>query len=477
MQKLSRLAASDFFGRVIGFRIEFGWWVFDGTEVACQRPSWNYRKKDGGGLILDMYPHWRYVIENTLGPMRRVITAMSTATPERIDERGARYDVDVEDNASTLIELESGAIGTILSSWATRVRRDDLLTFQIDGTKGSAIAGLHKCWTTTNAQTPRTAHFSIATDLNVDYRANWHEVTDCGPFKNPYRIGWENFLRHVVDRRADAGRFRRRHPRRAVRRSVLSQHEGRNMGETRRALITGRSAGLGRAIAVALAREGYDLALTELSADALKDTLAEPEIKKRKAVAIALDLRSQDSIKAAFERATKELGDIDLLVNNAGRALLKPVVDVTDAEWDDVIDTNLKGAFFLSQLFGRACIARNRPGVIVSMASTHGMTGIAGRSVYGISKAGLIQMTRMLAIEWADKNIRVNAIAPTTVMTESRQQLLSDPDKRAAALSRIPSGRFATPEEIAAAVVYLASPGAASVTGHTLPVDGGLTAI
>jgi 2-deoxy-D-gluconate 3-dehydrogenase len=249
------------------------------------------------------------------------------------------------------------------------------------------------------------------------------------------------------------------------------------MGEPRRALITGCSAGLGRAIAVALAREGYDLALTELSAEALKDTLAESEIKQRKAVAIALDLRSQDSIKAAFARATNELGDIDLLVNNAGRALLKPVVDVTDAEWDDVIDINLKGAFFLSQLFGRACIARNRPGVIVSMASTHGMTGIAGRSVYGISKAGLIQMTRMLAIEWADQNIRVNAIAPTTVMTESRRQLLSDPDKRAAALSRIPSGRFAAPEEIAAAVVYLASPGAASVTGHTLPVDGGLTAV
>ena len=198
LQKLSKLAASDFFGRVAGFRIEFGWWVFDGTEVTCQRPSWNYRQRDGGGLILDMYPHWRYVIENTLGPIRRVVTALSTATPERIDERGARYAVDVEDNAATLIELESGATGAILSSWATRVRRDDLLTFQIDGTKGSAIAGLHKCWTTTNAQTPRTAHFSIATDLNVDYRANWHEVVDSGPFKNPYRIGWENFLRHVA---------------------------------------------------------------------------------------------------------------------------------------------------------------------------------------------------------------------------------------------------------------------------------------
>ena len=243
------------------------------------------------------------------------------------------------------------------------------------------------------------------------------------------------------------------------------------------ALITGTSAGLGRAIAVALAREGYDLALTELSAEALKDTLTEPEIKKRKTVAIALDLRSQDSIKAAFEKAARELGAIGLLVNNAGRALLKPVVDVTPAEWDDVMATNLKGAFFLSQLFGRACIAAKRPGAIVSIASTHGMTGIAGRSVYGISKAGLIQMTRMLAIEWAAHNIRVNAIAPTTVMTESRQQLLSDPDKRAAALARIPSGRFATPEEIATAVVYLASEGAASVTGHTLPVDGGLMAI
>jgi NAD(P)-dependent dehydrogenase (short-subunit alcohol dehydrogenase family) len=243
-----------------------------------------------------------------------------------------------------------------------------------------------------------------------------------------------------------------------------------------KALITGTSAGLGRAIAVALAREGYDLALTELNADALKDTLADRAIADRKAVPIALDLRSQDSIKAAFARATQELSDIDLLVNNAGRALLKPVVEVTDADWDDVIDTNLKGAFFLSQLFGRACIAGGRPGVIVSMASTHGMTGIAGRSVYGISKAGLIQMTRMLAIEWADKNIRVNAIAPTTVMTESRQQLLRDPKARAKALSRIPSGRFATPEEVAAAVVYLASPAAGSVTGHTLTVDGGLTA-
>jgi len=198
LQKLSRLAVGNFFGRVGGFRIEFGWWVFDGVEVPCQRPSWNYRRKDGGGLILDMYPHWRYVIENTLGPIRRVVSSLTTATPERTDERGARYQVDVEDSAATLIELESGAIGTIISSWATRVRRDDLLTIQIDGSNGSAIAGLHRCWTTTNAQTPRTAHFNITTDMGVDYRANWHEVTDGGPYQNPYRIGWENFLRHLV---------------------------------------------------------------------------------------------------------------------------------------------------------------------------------------------------------------------------------------------------------------------------------------
>ena len=249
------------------------------------------------------------------------------------------------------------------------------------------------------------------------------------------------------------------------------------MGETRRALITGCSAGLGRAIAIALAREGYDLALTELSTEALKDTLAEPEIKRRNSVAIALDLRSQDSIKAAFERAAKELGDIDLLVNNAGRALLKPVVDVTDAEWDDVIDTNLKGAFFLSQLFGRACINAKRPGCIVSMASTHGMIGIAERAIYGISKAGLIQMTRMLAVEWADKGIRVNAVAPATVMTPSREEMLKDPAVRKGMLARIPIGRFVTPEEVAAAVVYLASDGAAAITGHTLMVDGAVTAI
>ena len=249
------------------------------------------------------------------------------------------------------------------------------------------------------------------------------------------------------------------------------------MDQPRTAIVTGTSTGLGQAIAIALAREGYDLALTEMDVSQLKETLSHPDVAKRKAVPIELDLRSRASIAAAFADSRARLGEIDLLVNNAGRALLKPSVNITDADWDDVMNTNLKGAFFMSQLFGRACISTGRPGCIVSIASTHGMTGIGERLVYGISKAGLIQMTKMLAVEWAANNIRVNAVAPATVMTASREKLLNDPAARARMLARIPIGRFVTPEEVAAAVIYLASPGAAAVTGHTLPVDGGVTVI
>ena len=198
LQKLWRLAESGFFGRIVGFRLEFGWWVFDGVEAHCQRPSWNYRRAGGGGLILDMYPHWRYVIERILGPIDRVVTVSQTATPERVDERGERYAVDVEDSSATLVALQNGAVGTILSSWATRVRRDDLLTLQVDGTHGSAIAGLHRCWTQSGRETPRVAHFSIMVDPGIDYRAGWREVEAAGPYQNPYRVSWEEFLRHVA---------------------------------------------------------------------------------------------------------------------------------------------------------------------------------------------------------------------------------------------------------------------------------------
>jgi predicted dehydrogenase len=199
LQKLARLVKNAFFGRIIGFRLDFGWWIFDGVEQPCQRPSWNYRRDSGGGLILDMYPHWRYVIEGTVGRIARVVSWASTATPERTDESGHRYVVDVEDTAATLVELEDGVCGTVTSSWATRVRRDDLFTLQVDGTKASAVAGLHRCWTQANAQMPKVAHFNVGADLGTDYRAGWEEMAELGPYRNPYRSGWEEFLRHVLD--------------------------------------------------------------------------------------------------------------------------------------------------------------------------------------------------------------------------------------------------------------------------------------
>jgi len=197
MAKLAALTERGALGRIVGFRLEFGWWVFDGSDQPCQRPSWNYRA-GGGGLILDMYPHWRYVIERIVGRITRVASAEWTATPERIDERGERYAVAVEDAAATLVEIAGGTFGTILSSWATRVRRDDLFTLQVDGTQGSAIAGLHRCHVQPAAATPAIAHFSVMKDLGADYRSGWSEAPPLPAYTNPYRVGWERFLRHVA---------------------------------------------------------------------------------------------------------------------------------------------------------------------------------------------------------------------------------------------------------------------------------------
>jgi 2-deoxy-D-gluconate 3-dehydrogenase len=241
------------------------------------------------------------------------------------------------------------------------------------------------------------------------------------------------------------------------------------------AFITGASTGLGYAIACALAHAGYDLAVADLDVKMFDRLLADPVLKGRKVVPLKLDLRVETDITNAFAAAVEAFGDVGVLVNNAGRALLRPAVDVTWAEWDDVMDINLKGAYFLSRAFAAHCIARKHAGSIVSLASTHGLTGLAGRSVYGISKGGIVQMTRMLAIEWAGDDIRVNALAPSTVLTESRQKLL-DAKMRATMLARIPNGKFVTTEDVAAAVVFLVSSGAASITGTTLPLDGGLVA-
>ena len=197
--KLRRVVESGFLGRVIGFQIQFGWWVFDGIEAESQRPSWNYRKAGGGGLISDMHPHWRYIVEGTLGPIARVAALSWTGQTERADEAGARFEVDVEDNAHTLLELESGARGAILSSWSTRVRREDLVTFQVDGTRGTAVASLRRCWKQASDDTPVVRGFLMGRDadtmdVSVDYRENWEEEPDPAPYKNPYRYGWEHAL-------------------------------------------------------------------------------------------------------------------------------------------------------------------------------------------------------------------------------------------------------------------------------------------
>ena len=197
LQKLAALTGGGELGRILSFRLEFGWWVFDGSEQRCQRPSWNYRA-DGGGILLDMYPHWRYVIERLIGRIVRVASSAWTATPERVDERGQRYRVTVEDSAATLVEVEGGIFGTIASSWATRVRRDDLLTLQVDGTKGSAVAGLHRCYVQSASMTPAIAHFSVMQDIGADYRSGWAQAPPLSCYRNPYRVGWEAFLRHVA---------------------------------------------------------------------------------------------------------------------------------------------------------------------------------------------------------------------------------------------------------------------------------------
>ncbi|MFC1664048.1 Gfo/Idh/MocA family protein [Pseudomonadota bacterium] len=201
--KLGKLVSDGFFGEIVGFKLEFGWWIFDGISTPAQRSSWNYKRATGGGLLSDMYPHWRYVIEGLLGPIDRVISVTSTAQSKRVDEAGASFDVDVEDTAHTLVELKSGAVGTILSSWASRVRQEDLLTLKIDGTAGSAVAGLHKCHTQSSVETPLIGSFNLGKDdggeaAQINYFDHWQEVSAAIPYKNPYRYGWENFLAHVV---------------------------------------------------------------------------------------------------------------------------------------------------------------------------------------------------------------------------------------------------------------------------------------
>jgi len=253
----------------------------------------------------------------------------------------------------------------------------------------------------------------------------------------------------------------------------LQQSTGR-----RAAFVTGASYGIGAATALALARDGYDLAVAATRIENLANVVTELEATGARVVPMALDVRSQSSIEQAMALALEALGRMDLLVNNAGVTLRKLALEVTAEEWDAVMRTNLTGAFFMSQQLGRHLLGSGRAGCIVNIASTHGLIGLAQRSTYGISKAGMIHMTKMLAIEWAEHGIRVNAVAPGRVESGSpmRTATASDPKLLEAVHSRVPLHRSATSEEVAAAVCYLASPQAAYITGHTLLLDGGLTA-
>jgi NAD(P)-dependent dehydrogenase (short-subunit alcohol dehydrogenase family) len=242
--------------------------------------------------------------------------------------------------------------------------------------------------------------------------------------------------------------------------------------------VTGASYGVGAATALALARAGYDVAITATRGDNLRDTSAKLAEAGGRVVPVVLDLRAHDSITRVFGEAAAAFGQVDVLVNNAAVNLRRDAADVAPDEWDAVMETNVRGTFFLSQQAGRHWIANRHPGCIVNIASAHAFIGAAERSTYGISKAAIVHMTKMLAVEWADHGIRVNAVAPGRMQTDSpsRAEKGADPAYIGAMLKRIPLHRLATAEEVAAAVCYLASPQAAAVTGQTIVLDGGLTA-
>jgi len=196
--KLRKLYEAEFFGRIASIRLEFGWWVFDGTPYPAQRPSWNYRRAAGGGLILDMFAHWRYIFDRLLGEIKAVSCRHLTALPTRLDESGNRYAVDVEDTAFATFELAGGVLAQVGSSWASRVRRDDLLQIQVDGAHGSAVCGLHRCFVQPLVATPKP-FFDPERPQAMVFADQWQEMPDVEPVRNGYRAGWELFLRHIAE--------------------------------------------------------------------------------------------------------------------------------------------------------------------------------------------------------------------------------------------------------------------------------------
>ncbi len=195
--KLRTLRDLGFFGRILSVRGEFGYWVFEGDKVPAQRPSWNYRAEDGGGIILDMLCHWRYVLDNLFGDVKAVSCLGATHIPERWDEHGVKYSCSADDSAYATFELEGGVIAHFNSSWAVRVRRDDLLTVQVDGTHGSAMAGLRDCWIQHCGGTPRPT-WNPDIPQPIQFFEGWQKVPEQQSFDNAFKTQWELFLKHVV---------------------------------------------------------------------------------------------------------------------------------------------------------------------------------------------------------------------------------------------------------------------------------------
>lgn len=199
--KLKRLVDSGFFGRILSVRGEFGYWVFEGDWQPAQRPSWNYRKEDDGGIMVDMFCHWRYVLDNLFGKVKAVSAIGATHIPQRFDETGNAYTATADDAAYGTFELEDRngnlVIAQINSSWCVRVYRDELVSFQVDGTEGSAVAGLRECRTQHRVNTPKPV-WSPDTPSSLNFYANWDDVPENTSFENGFKVQWEKFLRHVV---------------------------------------------------------------------------------------------------------------------------------------------------------------------------------------------------------------------------------------------------------------------------------------
>jgi predicted dehydrogenase len=198
IRALRSLIDSGFFGRILSVRGEFGYWVFEGDWRTSQRPSWNYRKEDGGGIVLDMFPHWTYVLEGLFGPIEAVTARAVTHIPERWDERGERYDATADDAAYAIFELAGGVVAQLNSSWCVRVHRGELLEFQVDGTEGSAVAGLRDCVAQHRGVSPRPVWNPDIPNVSR-FLDQWQPALLDGEPGNAFRVQWEMFVRHVVE--------------------------------------------------------------------------------------------------------------------------------------------------------------------------------------------------------------------------------------------------------------------------------------